>query len=144
MDTTSVFSADYKTARNRFREAAEAVGWELLKYPIASHGPDGEELTIDVAIEPGGSTDRALIISGGLHGVEGFFGSAVQLSLLREWDGEQIHVRSASCSSTGFALSDSLGVGESMRTTLISTGTCYWMASDFGVALKAMPNWTNC
>jgi Protein of unknown function (DUF2817) len=85
LDTKPVFSVDYKTARIRFREAAEAAGWELLKYPIVSHGPDGEELTIDVAIEPGGSTDRALIISSGVHGVEGFFGSAVQLSLLREW-----------------------------------------------------------
>jgi hypothetical protein len=87
LDTTSVFSVDYKTARDRFREAADAASWEVLRYPIGSQGPDGEELTIDAAIAWGGNTDRALVISSGLHGVEGFFGSAVQLTLLREWYG---------------------------------------------------------
>ena len=85
LDTNSIFSVDYNAARRRFREAADAAGWEVLNYPIGSYGPDGQELTIDVAIESGGSTDRALVISSGMHGVEGFFGSAVQLMLLGEW-----------------------------------------------------------
>lgn len=81
------FSPDYISARIRFREAAERFGWNLLAYPIGAPGPRGEELTIDVAIssDPGKETDRTLVVSGGLHGVEGFFGSAVQLALLNRW-----------------------------------------------------------
>jgi len=76
------FSPDYATARRRFREAATHRGWQLSAYPIAERGPVGEELTVDVAVSPGLPCDRALVVSGGVHGVEGFFGSAVQLSLL--------------------------------------------------------------
>jgi hypothetical protein len=87
------FSDDYVAARNRFRESATALGWGLLRYPIAARGPTGEELTIDVAFGSGSSTDRVLVISSGLHGVEGFFGSAVQLAFLREWAGERDALR---------------------------------------------------
>ncbi|MBL9092086.1 MAG: DUF2817 domain-containing protein [Planctomycetaceae bacterium] len=76
------FSPDYATARRRFREAATRRGWKLSAYPIAELGPAGEELTIDVAVSPGSSGEQALAVSGGVHGVEGFLGSAVQLSLL--------------------------------------------------------------
>ena len=44
-------------------------------------GPDGADLTIDVATSPG-PANRVVVISSGIHGVEGFFGSAVQLALL--------------------------------------------------------------
>jgi len=46
--------------------------------------PGGETLTIDVGIRRGTSNEHALVISSGLHGIEGFFGSAVQLSLLTD------------------------------------------------------------
>jgi hypothetical protein len=85
LDTSLLFSGDYATARGRFREAASALGWELLSYPVDERGPLGEGLTIDVAVRPSAGTDRALVISSGIHGVEGFVGSAVQLTLLREW-----------------------------------------------------------
>src|SRR5580765_4989856 len=83
--TSSRFSVDYATARHRFREAATRLGCETHAYPIGGHGPHGEDLTIDVAITPGSRPDRALVISSGIHGVEGFFGSAVQLAALEEW-----------------------------------------------------------
>src|SRR5262245_11243921 len=54
-------------------------------YPVDGKGPHGEELTIDVVINPGTGLDRTLVLSSGIHGVEGFFGSAVQLGLLEEW-----------------------------------------------------------
>ena len=88
MSTTEAvtqFSASYATARQHFREAATQLGWALESYSIDQKGSHGEELTIDVAITPGERADRALVVSSGLHGVEGFFGSAVQLGLLQSW-----------------------------------------------------------
>jgi hypothetical protein len=85
LESASLFSDDYATARNCFKEAAATLGWELSSYPIDAPGPAGVDLTIDVAVGPGTDANRALVISSGVHGVEGFVGSAVQLALLREW-----------------------------------------------------------
>ena len=85
----SSFSSDYATARSRFRAAAERLGCEMHAYPVGGTGPGGEDLTIDVAITRGTRMDRTLVISSGIHGVEGFFGSAVQLGLLEEWIGRE-------------------------------------------------------
>ena len=85
---TRLISPDYRTARSRLRAAADRPGWQVQAYPIGHEGPHGEELTIDVVIRPG-SVDRTLVLSSGIHGVEGFFGSAVQLGLLEEWNSRQ-------------------------------------------------------
>jgi hypothetical protein len=85
-DVATLFSPDYATSRRRFREAATTLGAALEAHAIGEHGPDGEDLTIDVAIAPGANAEGTLVISSGLHGVEGFLGSAVQLALLRAWD----------------------------------------------------------
>ena len=85
MNAASLFSADYSTARRRFRAAASRLGWELEAHSINAKSPNGEELTIEAALSPGKDSDRVLIISSGLHGVEGFFGSAVQSGLLEQW-----------------------------------------------------------
>lgn len=81
----STFSADYVTARQRFRDAASGLGWQLEAHPIGVVGPDGEELTIDVGCSSGGELESVLVVSSGVHGVEGFFGSAVQVALLEQW-----------------------------------------------------------
>lgn len=80
--TDSPYSTDYFTARRRFREAAARRGWSLEAWPIEATGPKGEPLTIDVALSPDPGTGRTVVVSSGLHGVEGFFGSAIQLSWL--------------------------------------------------------------
>jgi len=80
----AAFSSDYATARGRFRQAASRLGWQLDAHPIDAAGPRGEELTIDVA-SSSGDPERVLVVSSGIHGVEGFFGSAVQLALLDRW-----------------------------------------------------------
>lgn len=79
------FSPDYAAARTRFREAAEGLGWTLHAYPIGSTGPLGETLTIDVACSSSTEEDCVLVVSSGLHGVEGFLGSAIQLALMERW-----------------------------------------------------------
>jgi hypothetical protein len=81
----SRFPTDYLTARERFRQAAARLGCDVEAYPIAAKGPQGEQLTIDVAIAPGADPQRALVVSSGIHGVEGFLGSAIQYCLLEEW-----------------------------------------------------------
>src|SRR5690348_9872021 len=81
----SCFSPDYSTARARFVHAARDLGGMLWTYPLTATDPNNEALTIDVAISPGRDDRNALVLSSGLHGVEGFFGSAVQLALLSRW-----------------------------------------------------------
>ena len=85
MDATQMFSNDYVTARERFRQAASTVGWQSETHAIGPLGPNGEELAVDVALTPSDKFDRCLVLSSGLHGVEGFLGSAIQLALLSQW-----------------------------------------------------------
>jgi hypothetical protein len=85
MTPLDVFSPDYLTARRRFRDAAGRHGWAVEYHPIAARGPGGEELTIDVAAPPESDHVNTLVLSSGVHGVEGPFGSAVQLGLLERW-----------------------------------------------------------
>lgn len=81
------FSPDYATARKRFREAAQKAGCALEPHPIGLTGPQGEELSIDIALSEAmdGAHAPCLVISSGVHGVEGYFGSAVQLAVLEQW-----------------------------------------------------------
>lgn len=80
-----MFSLDYATARMRFRQAISVLGWQAEAHSIGATGPDGEDLTIDVGYPSDMAPDKVLVVSSGLHGVEGFFGSAVQLALLERW-----------------------------------------------------------
>ena len=80
-----MFPADYATARLRFREAAARAGWRAYARAVDPRGPSGEPLWIDAAVSPHPDARRTLVISSGLHGVEGFFGAAVQLALLEAW-----------------------------------------------------------
>jgi len=82
---SSAFSEDYATARNRFREAAAGLGWRLEAHPVGARGPGGEELTVDAAYSTLADPEKVLVLSSGLHGLEEFFGSALQTALLEEW-----------------------------------------------------------
>jgi Protein of unknown function (DUF2817) len=76
------FSPDYFTARDRFRKAAAKAGGRLEALSLEAKGPAKEGLTIDIAWLGPGAPKRLLLHSSGLHGVEGFAGSAIQLQLL--------------------------------------------------------------
>ncbi len=82
MRLTSFFSPDYFTARDRFRDAIKRLGASTESHTFAARGPKRESLTMDFATLGDPSAERVLIVSSGLHGVEGFFGSAVQLAWL--------------------------------------------------------------
>src|SRR5947209_12947226 len=76
------FCPDYRSARSRFRAAARARGFRL-----ESHGIDIDDLTIDVAIAGEEQPSRLVVVSSGLHGVEGFLGSAIQVAMLEDEPG---------------------------------------------------------
>jgi hypothetical protein len=79
---TDYFSPDYATARDRFREAARGAGARLDTLTLTARGPDSGPLSIDIALLGNQAPQRALLHTSGLHGVEGFAGSAVQLRTL--------------------------------------------------------------
>lgn len=76
------FSPDYGTARERFRTRAEARGARCSTHPIRARSGTGQELSIDVAYLGPEEPACVLALSSGLHGVEGFAGSAIQHQLL--------------------------------------------------------------
>jgi predicted deacylase len=79
---TDYFSPDYFTARSRFRQKAEKAGGRLAVLELDAKGPGGENLTIDIAWFGAERPRRVLFHSSGLHGSEGFAGSAIQLQFL--------------------------------------------------------------
>ena len=74
-----MFSADYFIARDRFRCAAGAAS---SAYDLAATGPNGEKLSIDIAWIGDPAARRLLFVTSGIHGVEGFAGSALQCAFL--------------------------------------------------------------
>ena len=76
------YSSDYDSARQRFRVGAAAAGAKLSAHPVSATGFDTGALTIDVAELGGEPNGPVVVLSSGLHGVEGFFGSAIQLETL--------------------------------------------------------------
>jgi hypothetical protein len=75
----SHFSRSYSEARRRFRDAAAAVGATISSHQFDAENKD--ELAIDVATL-GADNAPTVVTSSGIHGVEGFFGSAVQYAIL--------------------------------------------------------------
>lgn len=84
MQPEDYFSPDYASARERFRAAAEAARAERTSLSLAARGPDASLLTIDIAWCGARSARRVLLHTSGLHGVEAFAGSAVQVAALVE------------------------------------------------------------
>lgn len=81
------FSRDYAEAREKFRAAAIAAGGDMQSYLLDHRGPADLALTTDTAwLGPRGARGALVTISG-THGVEGFFGSAVQIEWLRRSKG---------------------------------------------------------
>lgn len=75
-----MFAGDYAEARANFRSLAGHCD----SLPLAVLGPHGEALGIDVAWLGDEPAERIVLVTSGVHGVEGFAGSAVQCALLRE------------------------------------------------------------
>ena len=60
----------------------EKAGGRLDQLELEAKGPDNEDLGIDIGWFGPENPERVVLHSSGLHGVEGFAGSAIQLQLL--------------------------------------------------------------
>ena len=76
------FSKSYASARSRFIAAACAAGATIDELHLDAMGPDGLPLATEIAWLGSEEPERVVIHTSGIHGVEGFAGSAVQLALL--------------------------------------------------------------
>jgi hypothetical protein len=82
MTGADYFSKDYASARSRFIAAACAAGARMDELHLDAMGPNGIPLATEIAWLGSDEPERVFIHSSGIHGVEGFAGSAVQLALL--------------------------------------------------------------
>jgi hypothetical protein len=76
------FSQSYVEARLKFLAAAEAAGLDVHIQPHPMLGRDGEPLALDVVRDGPADAQAVLLLSSACHGVEGFCGSGIQISLL--------------------------------------------------------------
>jgi hypothetical protein len=76
------FPPDYRAAREAFRQAASAARCQLSGHALSARAGDGGELTVDVAYHGPDEPAGVLAVSSGIHGVEGFAGSAIQHDFL--------------------------------------------------------------
>src|SRR5262245_32091064 len=80
----TLFSPDYVTARDRFRRAARAGGAWLDELKLDARGPRDEPLAIDIATIGAEDARRLVLQTVGVHGVEAYAGSAIQLAALAD------------------------------------------------------------
>ncbi|MEM9832848.1 MAG: DUF2817 domain-containing protein [Bacteroidota bacterium] len=80
MNELANYPTDYDAARTRFRKLAGKKGWKLHALPV--DGSNG--LFIDIAHWQG-SSEKLVVHTTGVHGVEAFPGSAVQSAFLDIW-----------------------------------------------------------
>ncbi|RNF11303.1 hypothetical protein TraAM80_00939 [Trypanosoma rangeli] len=78
------FAQSYHAARMKFKDAAQEMGAEWQQHIVLQE--DGFDYTVDTAFLRGKRPNNLLIHMSGIHGVDGFTGSAVQVKLLREWN----------------------------------------------------------
>ena len=87
MNSAESFSADYQAARASFCAEAAQAGGALARYENPNRGPDGGDLSTDVAWFGPRDAPKVLVMVSGTHGAEGFCGSGAQVDWLRR--GEQ-------------------------------------------------------
>lgn len=77
----SSFSREYGEAREKFLAAAEGAGFRLLRFRVPAE--ESPELFIDFALMRRDPKKLLLHVSG-VHGIEGYVGSAIQTAALSE------------------------------------------------------------
>jgi Protein of unknown function (DUF2817) len=77
------FSNDYEEARAKFLDAARSVGAVMSSFGLDERGPEGIELSTDVAWLGPRKAKSVIVTISATHGVEGFYGSATQTEWLR-------------------------------------------------------------
>lgn len=77
-----LFARQYVTARQKLVDQAERMGLEVESMAITPLGPQEEALTTDVVWVGPADASRLILHTSGVHGVEGFPGSAAALWIL--------------------------------------------------------------
>ena len=77
------FSDSYAEAREKFKAAAHEAKAAVNSFVLTAGDSADGELTTDVAWLGPATAAHVLVTISGTHGVEGFFGSAVQIEWLR-------------------------------------------------------------
>ena len=83
MNSADSFAANYAGARTKFRDTAREAEGELESVTHPDRGPDGGDLTTDIAWFGSRSAESVLVMISATHGVEGFCGSGAQVDWLR-------------------------------------------------------------
>lgn len=78
------FPRDYYEGKKNFLKALKNSSYLHEQYEIGQLGKDGENLTIDIGLRGLKDASRTVVISSGLHGVEGYLGSAIQSNFLND------------------------------------------------------------
>lgn len=84
MQAFAHFAQSYAEARSKFLGAVEAAGLDAESHAHPLRGRDGELLAMDVVLEGARDARSLLILSSACHGVEGYCGSGIQVSLLQD------------------------------------------------------------
>jgi hypothetical protein len=85
------FSDDYVQARSKFVESAHALNGKVDRIRHdASVGPSGEDLSVDVAWFGEKTASKVFVTLSGVHGVEGFYGSAAQVEWMRREENRRL------------------------------------------------------
>ena len=83
LDAGTQTAGPYLSARQSFRDVAQKLGGKLSAHPLRARGPNDVELAIDMAYFGPPRARALLVVSSGIHGVEGLFGSALQVQFAR-------------------------------------------------------------
>lgn len=78
------FSASYKLARAKFLAAAQAANAAIESLPHPLKGYEGEDLAADIAWIGPRDAQNVLVTVSGTHGIEGYYGSGIQVGWLNE------------------------------------------------------------
>jgi hypothetical protein len=84
MNMQELFRPSYAQARELFRQASQASNAVADCYEMMGRGVEGEALSLDVAIHGSSDAPNILLTTSGVHGIEGYCGSAIQSGLLRQ------------------------------------------------------------
>lgn len=85
LELAAAFAQNYGEAREKFHEALRSRSLDVERHvhPTA-RGARDEALSIDVALAGDPTESGLLVLTSGMHGVEGFCGSGCQVALLRD------------------------------------------------------------
>jgi predicted deacylase len=87
MEPTEHFAPSYADARTHFMQAARRAGLGVTSHELPGiAGAQGEVLATDTCLFGSADVGKLLVLTSGIHGVEGFCGSGCQSALLCDSD----------------------------------------------------------